>query len=108
MAEGLILEKLIVAFSIQERSGTQGYQHIHGVKTFSLLRQKNLGGAYNTDTVDYEAGLLLDADTGTLDYYHKGMFVNRLTDSLAGGYVWVMQLKCKGSERHSAIKTSTY
>jgi len=69
---------------------------------------KNLGVAYNTDTLDYEAGLLLDADTGTLDYYHKGMLVKTLTDGLAGGYVWVMQLQCKGSERHTEIKTSTY
>ena len=73
-----------------------------------LTWKKNLRVAYDTATLDYEAGLLLDSDKGTLDYYHKGMFITTLTDDLAGGYVWVMQLRCKGSDRYTEIKTSTY
>ena len=74
----------------------------------SLTYKKNLRVAYNTATLDYEAGLLLDSDRGTLDYYHKGMFITTLANDLAGGYVWVMQFECKKSNRHTKIKTYTY
>ena len=73
-----------------------------------LSTRKNFSIAYDTATNDYEAGLLLDCDRGTLDYYHKGMFIRTLADGLEGGYVWVMQFSCKKGTQITEFRTNTY
>ncbi len=73
-----------------------------------LSTRKNCSIAYDTATTDYEAGLLLDCDRGTLDYYHKGMYIRTLSDGLMGGYVWVIQFSRKKGTQITEFRTNTY
>ena len=73
-----------------------------------LSTTKNFSIAYDIATNDYEAGLLLDCDRGTLNYYHNGMYIETLSDGLMGGYVWVIQFSRKKDTQITEFRTNTY
>ena len=90
-------------FPITQTSGRYKY-----MPQSHLSTRKNCSIAYDIATNDYEAGLLLDCDRGTLDYYHKGMYIRTLSDGLMGGYVWVIQFSRKKGTQITEFRTNTY